>query len=510
MKTINIIPKPLHTELKSGTFSLTSGTNILVSENTRSIGEFLAQRLKPATGFPLKAKQIEQEPQCDNCIVLQIVPEKQAPGEEGYELSIKPDRIIVTALTPAGVFYGCQTLLQLFPLDIESQKFIQKENWTLPQIDIEDKPRFSWRGMHLDVGRHFMPKEFIKKYIDLIARYKMNIFHWHLTEDQGWRIEIERYPKLTEIGAWRMDNGQRHGGYYTRSDIQEIVAHAKQRFVTIVPEIEMPGHSVAALAAYPELSCTGGPFTVETSWGIFDDVYCAGNDHTFTFLENVLSEVIEMFPGKYVHIGGDECPKERWKACPKCQARLKAEGLKNEDELQSYFIKRIGRFLSSHDKQLIGWDEILERGLIPEAAVMSWRGTKGGISAAKEGHDVVMCPESHCYFDHYQSTDNEQEPEAIGGYLPLEKVYSFEPIPSELTAEQAGHILGAQGNLWTEYMKTPDNVEYMLLPRMCALAEVVWSAKHLCNLDDFLSRLASHYSRFDTLGVNYRHPDDMA
>ncbi len=506
MKNVDIIPRPLKMELKSRTFSLTPETVILVSKDTLFVGEYLAQRLISATGFDLDIQNIESSGQSDNCIVLQIDLDKKELGEEGYELSVNSDQVIIIAPKLVGVFYACQTLLQLLPPAIESKEHVQGVAWTIPQIEIEDKPRFTWRGMHLDVGRHFMPKEFVKKYIDVIARYKMNMFHWHLTEDQGWRIEIKKYPKLTEIGAWRLVNGEYYGGYYTQSDIREVVEYAHNRFVTIVPEIEMPGHAVAALAAYPELSCTGGPFTVETTWGIFDDVYCAGNENTFEFLENVLSEVIEMFPGSYIHIGGDECPKKRWKTCPKCQTRMTREGLKNEHELQSYFIKRIGKFLLSKNRHLIGWDEILEGGLAPEATVMVWRNISGGIEATRLGHDVVMSPESHCYFDFYQSLNRKKEPKAIGGDLPLKKVYAFEPIPPALTAEQAKHILGAQGNVWTEYIKTPEHVEYMILPRMCALAEVVWSDKHLRNLEDFLTHLSSHYARFDALGVNYHPP----
>jgi hexosaminidase len=504
--TIDIIPRPLEMTVKSGAFNLTSETMILVSERSRSVGEYLVQRLTLATGFHLSLKQVESGNHHTHSVVLQTASDKKELGTEGYELSVESNRLIVTAFKPAGIFYACQTLLQLLPPAIESKKTVQRVAWTIPQVEIKDKPRFRWRGIHLDVCRHFMPKEFIKKYIDLMVFYKMNTFHWHLTEDQGWRVEIEKYPKLTEISSWRLEDGERYGGYYTRSEIQEVIEYAKTRFVTIVPEIEMPGHSVAALTAYPELSCTGGPFTVETTWGIFDDVYCAGNEKTFEFLENVLSEVIEMFPGSYIHIGGDECPKTRWKQCPKCQARIQTEGLKDEDELQSYFIKRIEKFLISRNRHLIGWDEILEGGLAPEATVMSWRGMEGGIAAAQLGHNVVMCPESHCYFDHYQSLNRKQEPKAIGSYLSLGKVYEFEPIPPELSPEQVEHIHGAQGNVWTEYMNTTEHVEYMILPRMCALAEVVWSDKHLRNLDDFLTRLDSHYARFDTLGVNYHHP----
>ena len=506
MDTLHLVPKPFKIELFSGTFHLTPETVIRVSENARTVGEYLAQRLRPSTGLGLDIQSNDRDDRQQNSIILRLVADKPTLGEEGHELSVRTDQILITAYTPAGLFYGCQTLLQLFPAGIEKNEPVQELSLTVPLVEIEDRPRFSWRGMHLDVGRHFMPKEFIKSYIDLMARYKLNTFHWHLTEDQGWRIEIDAYPKLSEISAWRLENGQRYGGYYTKAEVREIVEYAKERFVTIVPEIEIPGHCVSALAAYPELSCTGGPFEVPTIWGIFDDVYCAGNEQTFEFLEHVLAEVMELFPGKYLHIGGDECPKTRWKECPKCQERIKTEGLHDEDELQSYVIRRIEKFLLAYNRQLIGWDEILEGGLAPNAAVMSWRGTEGGIKAAQLGHDVVMTPQSHCYFDHYQSEDREQEPKAIGGHLPLEKVYSLEPIPAELSPEQAHHILGAQGSLWTEYIPGPEQVEYMLLPRMCALAEAVWSAKELREWDDFLTRFSSHYARFDTLGVNYRHP----
>lgn len=508
MNSVNIIPQPLRIELKSGVFCLTPETEILASEHTRSVAEFLAQRLRPATGYRLPIKHSEQASKQAltlRTIELQTDSQKATLGAEGYELSVTADRILITAATPAGVFYGCQTLLQLFPPDIEGQEAVQHVNWTIPQLEIEDMPRFAWRGMHLDVSRHFMPKDFVKKYIDLLARYKMNIFHWHLTDDQGWRIELDGYPELTEIAAWRSKNGEPYGGFYTRADITEIVAYAQERFVTIIPEIEMPGHAVAALAAYPELSCTGGHFEVETHWGIFEDVFCAGNDQTFEFLQNVLKQVIEMFPGTYLHVGGDECPKNRWKACPKCQARIQAEGLQDEDELQSYFIKRIEIFLFSQNRRLIGWDEILEGGLPPRALVMSWRGMEGGIEAARLGYEVVMCPQSHCYFDHYQSEDYTQEPEAFHGpAVPLEKVYAFEPIPPELTAEERRRIRGVQGNLWTEYISTPEHAEYMLLPRLCALAEVSWSEQRQRDWRQFLSRLNAHYPRFDILHVNYR------
>ena len=342
--------------------------------------------------------------------------------------------------------------------------------------------------------------------------YKMNTFHWHLTDDQGWRIEIKKYPKLTEIGAYR--NGsmvghysdqkfddKRYGGFYTQDDIKEIVAYANQRHITVVPEIEMPGHAVAALAAYPEYSCTGGPFEVGKIWGVLDDVFCP-KDETFTFLENILSEVIDLFPSKYIHIGGDECPKVRWKACPKCQQRMKTENLKDEHELQSYFIQRIEKFVNAKGRKIIGWDEILEGGLAPNAAVMSWRGTEGGIAAAKEKHYVVMSPGSHCYFDHYQG-EPKNEPIAFGGYTPVEKVYSFNPTPKELSADEAQYILGAQANLWTEYIETPSHVEYMIFPRMLALSEVVWGTSNPEKLADFQNRMIQHFDIFDKKGINY-------
>ncbi len=411
---------------------------------------------------------------------------------EGYELIVNPDRVIIRAPQPAGLFYGTQTLRQLLPGPI-------------PCLRIEDKPRFSWRGAMLDVARHFFPKEFVKRYIDLLAFHKLNVLHLHLTDDQGWRIEIKKHPKLTQIGAWREEtngDGKRYGGYYTQDDLREIVAYAAARHITVVPEIEMPGHALAALAAYPELSCTGGPFKVRTRWGIEQDVYCAGNEKTFEFLQEVLDEVLAIFPSQFIHIGGDECPKARWKKCPKCQARIKAEGLKNEHELQSYFIRRMEKYLSSKGRRLIGWSEIREGGLPKNAALMDWIG--GAVEGASDGHDVVMSPTSHCYFDYYQSQDTANEPKAIGGYIPLSKVYAFEPVPAKLAPSFHQHILGAQANLWTEYISTPQQAEYMTFPRLCALAEVVWSPADTRNWDDFSARLKTHLKRLDALGVNYR------
>ncbi|MDX1702620.1 MAG: family 20 glycosylhydrolase, partial [Melioribacteraceae bacterium] len=380
-----------------------------------------------------------------------------------------------------------------------------KYKLSVPGLTINDAPRFQWRGVHLDVGRHLYKVEDIKKYIDYLAMHKMRQFHWHLTEDQGWRIEIKKYPKLTSIGAWRnetMGDGKKYGGYYTQEEIKDIVRYADSRFIEVIPEIELPGHSVAALAAYPEFSCTGGPFEVATTWGVHSDVYCAGNEKTFKFLEDVLNEVIPLFPSKYIHIGGDECPKTRWEECQRCQRRIKNEGLKDEHELQSYFIQRIEKFLLTKNRQIIGWDEILEGGLAPQATVMSWRGIQGGIEAAKQGHDVIMTPGSHCYFDHHQG-DPAFEPHAFGNRLTLTKVYSYEPIPEELTADEEKYVLGAQANVWTERLQTFKDVEYMLMPRLAAISEVVWSPKKIRNNSKFVKKMETQLQRYDYLDINY-------
>ncbi|WP_456407964.1 beta-N-acetylhexosaminidase [Caldithrix abyssi] len=509
----SIIPKPQKLTEKNGNFNLNSDTKLAIvgqDEKLAGLADYVRQQFGVPTGFAFEEAPDAQS----NVLILKI--DEQVKGKDGsYRLTVDPDKIEITAPNARGLFYGLQTVRQLLPYAIESRDLVEGVEWSLPCVEIEDGPRFVYRGMHLDVGRHFFPVSFIKKYIDLLALQKMNYFHWHLTEDQGWRIEIKKYPKLTQVGAFRKQtitthaskkpyiyDGQPYGGFYTQDEIREIVAYAQKRFVTIVPEIEMPGHSSAALAAYPELGCTGGPYQVADRWGIFKDVYCAGNEKTFQFLEDVLSEVAELFPGKYIHIGGDECPKDRWKTCPKCQARMKKEGLKDEHELQSYFIHRIENFLLSKNRYIIGWDEILEGGLAPQATVMSWRGIKGGIAAARQHHDVIMTPTSHCYFDYYQA-DPATQPLAIGGFLPLQKVYFYEPVPEELTEEEARYILGAQGNVWTEYMDNEKEVEYMAFPRACALAEVVWTNKEQKNWFDFLSRLQGFYGHLYAMGVNY-------
>ena len=433
---------------------------------------------------------------------------------ESYKLKIDAKGIEIIGSDYAGTFYGMQTLIQI----LETIKI--KNTNTVSSVVISDSPRFKWRGMLLDVGRHMFPADFIKRYIDIIAAHKMNVFHWHLTEDQGWRMPIEKYPKLESIAAWRKEtlighytdkprkfDGKPYGGFYTKEEIVDIIEYAKQRSVTIVPEIELPGHATAALSAYPELSCTGGPHEAETIWGIHKEVYCAGNEETFYFLENVLKEVSEIFPGPYIHIGGDECPKTRWEKCQKCQKRIAEEGLKDEHELQSYFIKRIEKVLEKFDKRLVGWDEILEGGLAPNAIVHSWRGMDGGIEAANAGHEVIMSPTTYAYFDYYQSEDKNNEPLAIGGHLPLSKVYDFEPVPDKIDSDKRHLILGGQANLWTEYIPTIEKAEYMLLPRMCALAETVWSPRNKRNYTDFIDRLGDHLKRLDRKNLNYRKLD---
>jgi len=516
MHPINIIPRPDRIELSKGFFEVTPETTILVSKDAENIARYTRDLLEPATGYSLPIKRISQDQAKSNAIFLTITGADKSIGAEGYKLTVSPDSLAIQASEQAGLFYGIQTLRQLLPFQIESRERVSDTKWIIPSVTITDSPRFKWRGMHLDVGRHMFSVEFIKKYIDLMAMHKMNVFHWHLTEDQGWRIQIKKYPKLTEIGSKRSAtpipsnrnrlDGTPYGGFYTQEEIAGIVAYAAERYINVVPEIELPGHSVAALAAYPKLGCTGGPYKVRRKWGVAHDVYCAGNEAVYAFLEDVLTEVLELFPGKYIHIGGDECPKTRWKTCPECQSMIEAQGLKNEHELQSYFIERVGKFLTRNDRRLIGWDEILEGGLAPNATVMSWRGVKGGIKAAGMGHDVVMTPTSHCYFDYYQSQDKAGEPPAIGGFLPLKKVYSFNPIPPELTPDRIGHILGAQGNVWTEYMPNSKQVEYMAFPRACALAEVLWSGPGSQNYDDFLGRLDPLLQRLKLLEVNFREP----
>ena len=512
-----IAPLPVSMEVQQGSFVISPDTWIMMrSFNTFSFDPTLAFKevFKKKSGYSLnEPKNVVPRPDVIIKSIISVVPSNLIHNE-GYELKVSASGITILASTDQGVFYAFQTLRQMMRMDALPDAKGVGRNWEIPAVEITDYPQFAYRGLHLDACRHFMPLDFVKKYIDLLAFYKMNRFHWHLTDDQGWRIEIRQYPKLQEIAAWRDEtlighyretpdryDGTRHGGYYTQEEIREVVAYAAGLGVTIIPEIEMPGHALAALSAYPELACTPGPFKAATTWGVFDDVMCP-NEETFIFLQNVLDEVMELFPSKYIHIGGDECPKARWKESDFCQDLMKIEGLKDEHELQSYFIRRIEKYLNSKGRNIIGWDEILEGGLAPNATVMSWRGVSGGIEAAKAGHDVIMTPGTHCYFDYYQA-DPAFEPLAIGGLVTLEKVYSFNPVPSKLTTKEAKHILGAQANLWTEYIDSPAKAEYMAYPRAIALAEALWTPASRKDWKGFVQRLDQHLERLDGLKVNY-------
>ena len=511
-----IVPRPAHVTPQPGAFTLRAGTVIVTDRALRKVGELLADYLFPATGLRLGVATAA--PAGTPAISIRLDSTLARLGDEGYRLDVSRSRVAIRAYRAAGAFYGIETLRQLLPPAIFRQAEMAGVAWSVPGIAIEDLPRFAWRGVHLDVARHFMPKEFVKKLIDLAALHKLNRFHWHLTDDQGWRLEIKQYPRLTQVGAWRPQtiigrpdrdstkwrfDGQPHGGFYTQDDVREIVAYARARFVTIVPEIEMPGHSQAAIAAYPELGNRGDTLPVWMGWGVDENILNPG-DATVRFYQNVLTEVMALFPGRWIHIGGDEAPKTQWKASPLAQTRIRELGLKDEDELQSWFTHRMDEFLTAHGRTLVGWDEILQGGLAPNAVVMSWRGVDGGIAAAQAGHDVVMAPGSHTYFDHYQSADTVAEPLAIGGYLPLDTVYAFEPVPPALTASEARHVLGAQGQLWTEYVPDAKRAEYMVFPRVCALAEVLWTPPEERDYGDFTRRLVTHLQRLAVLDVNYR------
>jgi len=521
-----LIPIPQEVEPRKGKFLLTSETRVVLAQpqdtEIRLLVKSWLDQLEERSGLSLSMEEAEGP----NTILIELVEPPRGAGEmvpvgmglpgvdaEGYELEVRRGGVTLQASGYPGIFYGLETLSQL----ITREDGGNSNSWMIPSVDIDDIPRFQYRGMHLDVGRHYFPVAFIKRYLDFLAVYKMNVFHWHLTEDQGWRIEILGYPRLTEVGSCRAEtiveknfdpyigDGIRYCGYYTQEEVREVVAYARERFITVIPEIEMPGHSVAALAAYPELACTPGPFDVSTRWGVTQDIYCP-KEETFAFLEDVLTEVMDLFPSPYIHIGGDEAPKERWEESEFAQEVIRREGLADEHELQSWFIRRIENFLNANGRTLVGWDEILEGGLAPNATVMSWRGMAGRTEAAQQGHDVIMTPNSHVYLDHYQG-DTIQEPLAIGGFSPLERVYAFEPVPPELSPTEAEHVLGGQGNVWTEYMSTTEYVEYMILPRLLALSEVVWSPVRARDWSSFLGRLPSHLHRLDEMGASYRVPD---
>jgi hexosaminidase len=507
-----IVPLPRSIHLGSGSFSLDARTQIYAEGGSaRATAAMFDEWMRTAQGFDLPIHDGTPPKGRHNVIWFETTTKPGAQAE-AYHLTIDTGLVHIEG-ADAGVFYGMQTLIQLLPAT-------RQDKPAIAAVDIDDAPRFAWRGLHLDVGRHFFPVAFVKKYLDLMAQYKLNTFHWHLTEDQGWRIEIKKYPRLTEIGSRRSETVVDHkvdpyvgdgipydGGYYTQDQIRDVVAYAAARHIAVVPEIEMPGHSLAAIAAYPQLACTDGPFHVGTNWGVEKDILCP-KEETFAFLDDVLSEVAALFPAPYIHIGGDEAPKDRWKKSDLAQSIIKREHLKDEDELQSWFIRRVEKIVHAKGKRIIGWDEILEGGLAPDATVMSWRGEEGGIAAAKQGHDVIMSPGDYCYLDHSQGPA-ESEVFTLGGDLPMEKVYAYNPEPAELTREQRHHILGVQGNVWSEHMPNPEVVEYAVFPRALALAEVGWSDQSARRYDDFERRLVNQYPRLDREGIRYRIPESQ-
>jgi hexosaminidase len=527
---IQIIPKPAELKLTEGVFEFSKNTKFVVSNDfQKEISNALISKFEKAAGWKPEITDVVPN---SNYIQFKVDDNLE---DEAYLLTVNKDEITIAAKDNAGFIYGLESVRQLLPVAIEGNDVIANTEWIIPALTIKDQPRFQYRGLMLDVSRHFFNVDYIKKTIDRLVMHKMNVLHLHLVDDQGWRIEIKKYPKLTELGAYRNgtivghypgseNDNKIEGGFYTQEQIKDIVAYASKKNITVIPEIELPGHSSAAIAAYPYLSCfpdepTSVPHNmmsetsrklqekgqvkiVQESWGVYKDIYCAGNEETFTFLENVLKEVIPLFPSKYIHIGGDEAIKPNWKICPNCQKRIKDEGLKDEHELQSYFIKRIEKFINSKGKKMIGWDEILEGGLAPEATVMSWRGTKGGLEAAEQGHDVIMTPGTHCYFDHYQGPKSE-EPMAFGGYTPISKVYEFDPVVETMTPEEAKHVLGGQANLWSEYITTTEHSEYMIFPRLAAMSEALWSPKESHDWNDFSSKIETMFKRYDYLGINY-------
>ena len=529
---LNIVPMPAEVKMGKGEFAINKNTVIVLEgSGLEKTAAFINDYLQSIAGYKLK---ITKKYAGANVIALNYDRlDNETAG--AYNLTVNKKGINIAGDNGQGVFYGIQTLLQLLPPKNykpaypagRPQTTNHKPQISIPQLSIKDYPRFQYRGMHLDAGRHFMPVSVVKKYIDYLAFYKFNTFHWHLTEDQGWRIEIKKYPLLTSVGAYRNgtiigrypgkgNDSLHYGGYYTQAQIKDVVKYAADRYISIIPEIEMPGHSSAAIAAYPQLSCFPDEDTkhpvecawagttkgkqVQQTWGVFEDVFCP-SDYTFNFLQDVIDEVVQLFPSQYIHIGGDECPREAWKRSAFCQQLMKEKGLKDEHALQGYFIQRIEKYINSKGKKIIGWDEILEGGLAPNATVMSWRGEEGGIDAARQNHEVIMTPGDWCYFDHSQS--NNEDSVTIGGYLPIEKVYSYEPIPAALNAAQAKHVLGAQGNVWTEYIANQSKLEYMIFPRMAALAEVLWTPKEKKDWRDFERRMPAIFERLDKQKINY-------
>ncbi len=522
LERYSIIPRPAQLEPRAGDFVISRSTSIQVpvsEAGLKAIVDTFANTINRSTGLGVSVRDLNPSAAVSGNLIRFAPVTDTTLGEEGYRIDATDRLVTIEATGPKGFFYAVQTLYQLLPPDVLQPKITAagsaEPSLRMPACRIQDRPRYVYRGLHLDVSRHFFPVSFVKRYIDLMALHKFNTFHWHLTDDQGWRIEIKKYPKLTQVGAQRREtivghyddydpqvfDGKPYGGFYTQDEVREVVRYAATRQITVVPEIEMPGHALAALAAYPELACAPGPYTPATKWGVFTDVFCP-TEQTFTFLQHVLTEVMDLFPGKYIHIGGDECPKDAWRKSAFCQQLIRREGLKNENELQSWFITRIDKFVTAKGRRIIGWDEILEGGLSPNATVMSWRGTKGGIEAARQRHDVIMTPGAFCYLDHLQG-DPAQEPMGFGGILPLSMVYGYNPTAAELTPDQQKYILGVQGNVWAEYLPTAAQVEYMVWPRAAALAEVAWTPLALKNYDDFSRRLPAYFDRLDRLRVNY-------
>ena len=505
----NVVPLPKSVVMAKGLpFNLTNATTIVyegTNPEMKRNARFLSEYIQQASG--IKTAVLDKRDKKAAAIVLTIDP--KVAGAEAYRLSVNNKQVTIAASTPAGVFYGIQTLRKSLPVQTTGEAI------TLPAVTVADAPRFGYRGMMLDCARHFFPLSFVKKFIDILAMHNMNVFHWHLTEDQGWRLEIKSHPELTAKSSMRsgtvighnatVDDSIPHGGFYTQQEAREIVEYARQRHITVIPEIDMPGHMLAALAAYPELGCTGGPYEVGHRWGVYKDVLCLGKESTYKFVQDVIDEVVEIFPAKYFHIGGDESPTVMWEKCPKCLQKAKDE---NTDikHLQQYFTNRVEKYLNGKGKSIIGWDEILEGKINQSATIMSWRGVEPGLKAAKQGHDVIMTPSSHVYFDHYQAKDTKHEPDAIGGCSPVEKVYSYEPLPDTLSAEAKTRIKGVQANLWTEYIPFTTQAEYMVLPRMAALAEVQWTPVAKKNFDDFSKRALRLSDLYDRYGYQYaRH-----
>lgn len=505
----NVVPLPKSVVMAKGLpFNLTNATTIVyegTNPEMKRNARFLSEYIQQASG--IKTAVLDKRDKKAAAIVLTIDP--KVTGAEAYRLSVNNKQVTIAASTPAGVFYGIQTLRKSLPVQTTGEAI------TLPAVTVADAPRFGYRGMMLDCARHFFPLSFVKKFIDILAMHNMNVFHWHLTEDQGWRLEIKSHPELTAKSSMRsgtvighnatVDDSIPHGGFYTQQEAREIVEYARQRHITVIPEIDMPGHMLAALAAYPELGCTGGPYEVGHRWGVYKDVLCLGKESTYKFVQDVIDEVVDIFPAKYFHIGGDESPTVMWEKCPKCLQKAKDE---NTDikHLQQYFTNRVEKYLNGKGKSIIGWDEILEGKINQSATIMSWRGVEPGLKAAKQGHDVIMTPSSHVYFDHYQAKDTKHEPDAIGGCSPVEKVYSYEPLPDTLSAEAKNRIKGVQANLWTEYIPFTTQAEYMVLPRMAALAEVQWTPVAKKNFDDFSKRALRLSDLYDRYGYQYaRH-----